>query len=415
MSKARLFSYGTLQRPEVQQALFGRLLDGAPAVLTGFSAGTIQLDDSPATELGGGGTYPILRRSHDPADRIEGMVYALSEADLHAADAYETDAYARILVSLEDGSTAFVYAHAEEWLDDLRVGEIRRFGRYEVDRDEVLAFARAYDPQPFHLSDEAAARTHFGRLAASGWHTCSMAMAMTVEEIDRTGFQSLGAGGIDELRWHKPVYPGDVLSMETEVLEVTPFALAPRYGQLSPAQRGAEPAWGARLLLYRGTDGAAAAGLSRARPRYTRRLSQAPAAPPNLGMPATWHPASIRSSPFPRPSRCAPNNARRSTAMQQARSSSSRAAPRRRGGSDAAAPRRRSSARSGHDPVHGCSKPARRRQCASPSRSSAARASCRTSQQSRRARSQADRLRRRPRPPRAVAGIPPAQAARPEA
>ena len=62
------------------------------------------------------------------------------------------------------------------YLDDIEVGMKRSFGRYEVTRDEVLEFARKYDPQPFHLSDEAAAETHFGRLAASGWHTCAMTM-----------------------------------------------------------------------------------------------------------------------------------------------------------------------------------------------------------------------------------------------
>ncbi len=69
----------------------------------------------------------------------------------------------------------------------------------------------ALRPQPFHLSDEAAAATHFGRLSASGWHTASMAMAMIVEHFRDTGFQSIGSPGVDELRWTKPVFPGDTL------------------------------------------------------------------------------------------------------------------------------------------------------------------------------------------------------------
>ncbi len=102
--------------------------------------------------------------------------------------------------------------------EDLVTGTVERFGRYAVTRDEVIAFAGKYDPHPFHLSDEAAAQTFFGRLSASGWHTCSMTMAMFVEHIHDTPHASHGGAGIDELRWLKPVYPGDVLTMETEIL-----------------------------------------------------------------------------------------------------------------------------------------------------------------------------------------------------
>lgn len=104
--------------------------------------------------------------------------------------------------------------------DDIEVGARKAFGRYEVDRDAVIDFAEKFDPQPFHLSDEAAARTHFKRLAASGWHTAAMMMAMTVESMSGAEPSAgLGAAGIDELRWLKPVYPGDVLRCESEVLE----------------------------------------------------------------------------------------------------------------------------------------------------------------------------------------------------
>ncbi|MBO9498432.1 MAG: MaoC family dehydratase [Novosphingobium sp.] len=105
------------------------------------------------------------------------------------------------------------------YYEDLEVGSIRRFGHYQVTREEVLDFARKYDAQPFHLSDEGAAATHFGRLAASGWHTCSMTMAMMVEHAAVEPRSSLGALGIDELRWLKPVYPGDVLSCEMALLD----------------------------------------------------------------------------------------------------------------------------------------------------------------------------------------------------
>lgn len=106
-----------------------------------------------------------------------------------------------------------------QYFEDLVVGSVARFGHYEVTRDEVVAFASAYDPQPFHLSDEAAAQTHFGRLSASGWHTCAMVMAMLVDNLKKNRQAGLGSPGVDELRWLKPVYPGDTLRVETEVLE----------------------------------------------------------------------------------------------------------------------------------------------------------------------------------------------------
>lgn len=105
--------------------------------------------------------------------------------------------------------------------EDMEVGMSDRFGPIHVEREEVLAFARRYDPQPFHLDDEAAARTHFGRLAASGWHTCSMMMAAMVarwQEVPGWQEQSLGAMGIDELRWRRPVFPGDTLRGTSELI-----------------------------------------------------------------------------------------------------------------------------------------------------------------------------------------------------
>ncbi len=120
------------------------------------------------------------------------------------------------------------------WFEDFKVGDRRRFGHYEVTRDEVLDFARRWDPQPFHLSDEGAAATHFGSLSASGWHTAAMTMAMVVAEQgkDDDGSGSLGAVGIDNLRWLKPVKPGDVLSVETEVIEARASASRPEMGSI---------------------------------------------------------------------------------------------------------------------------------------------------------------------------------------
>jgi acyl dehydratase len=116
------------------------------------------------------------------------------------------------------------------YFEDLEIGARSSFGRYEVTREEVLEFAAKYDPQPFHLDDEAAARTHFGRISASGWHTCAMTMRMLVDNITQNRQAGLGSPGQDELRWHRPVYPGDVLRVETELLEKTRSRSRPEMG-----------------------------------------------------------------------------------------------------------------------------------------------------------------------------------------
>ena len=129
---------------------------------------------------------------------------------------------------MSDGLTCF---------EDIEVGRKASFGRYEVTREEVIAFATRYDPQPFHLSDEAAAETHFGRLSASGWHTCAMTMQMMVKNLSATRQAGLGSPGLDELRWKKPVYPGDTLRCETEVLEKTRSRSRPEMGSFRSAMR----------------------------------------------------------------------------------------------------------------------------------------------------------------------------------
>jgi acyl dehydratase len=117
------------------------------------------------------------------------------------------------------------------YFEDLEVGRDAFFGSYEVTREEVLDFAGKYDPQPFHLSDEAAAKTHFGRLAASGWHTCAMTMAVIVQYLSKgEGQAGLGSPGVDELRWLKPVFPGDTLHIHGKVIEKTPSRSKPDLG-----------------------------------------------------------------------------------------------------------------------------------------------------------------------------------------
>jgi acyl dehydratase len=114
------------------------------------------------------------------------------------------------------------------YFEDLEVGEETYFGRYEVTREEVIEFARKYDPQPFHLSDEEAAKTYFGRLSASGWHTAAMAMSVIARHLEQQA--GLGSPGVDELRWLKPVYPGDTLHVRGTVLEKTPSRSKPDIG-----------------------------------------------------------------------------------------------------------------------------------------------------------------------------------------
>lgn len=106
-----------------------------------------------------------------------------------------------------------------KFYEDLIVGETRQYGSYQVDRQEVIDFASKYDPQAFHLDDEAAAQTYFGRLSASGWHTAAMMMRMNVDSWAEEQQAGLGSPGIDELKWLRPVYPGDTLRCETTLIE----------------------------------------------------------------------------------------------------------------------------------------------------------------------------------------------------
>jgi acyl dehydratase len=113
--------------------------------------------------------------------------------------------------------------------EDFAPGFVLQLGSVVVTREEVLAFAARFDPQPFHLDDEAAAGSLFGRLAASGWHTCAMAMRLMCDAYLNES-SSLGSPGIENLRWLKPVYPGDTLGGEMAVLEARPMNSKPHVG-----------------------------------------------------------------------------------------------------------------------------------------------------------------------------------------
>jgi len=99
---------------------------------------------------------------------------------------------------------------------------VREFGAYRVTREAVLAFAREFDPQPFHVDDPAAEASLNGRLPASGWHTCAIAMRMMCDAYLLES-ASLGSPGLEKLSWKKPVYPGD-MHVRLEVLESRPMA-----------------------------------------------------------------------------------------------------------------------------------------------------------------------------------------------
>lgn len=125
-----------------------------------------------------------------------------------------------------------------KFYEDIVIGQVSHSSRsYKVTREEVIEFASKYDPQPFHLDDEAAASTYFGRLSASGWHTGAMAMRLMVEGWkDQEPTAGLGSPGIDELRWVKPVYPGDELRVETEVIAKRRMKSRPDMGLMKSRQ-----------------------------------------------------------------------------------------------------------------------------------------------------------------------------------
>ena len=111
------------------------------------------------------------------------------------------------------------------FLDDLHVGQRFTAGPSKVTADDIIRFAREFDPQPFHLDGNAAAATPFKGLVASGWHTAALTMRMLVDGGMPLAAGVIGVGG--EIAWPRPVHPGDVLSVESEVLAITPSRSRP--------------------------------------------------------------------------------------------------------------------------------------------------------------------------------------------
>ena len=120
----------------------------------------------------------------------------------------------------------------DRYFDDYVEGTVHRFGAVKVEADEVIAFAKRYDPQAMHADPEAAKSTPFGGLIASGWHTAGLTMRLYVEHY-LTHVASLASPGLDELRWLKPVRPGDVLSVRVTVLKTVPSKSKPDRGAVT--------------------------------------------------------------------------------------------------------------------------------------------------------------------------------------
>jgi acyl dehydratase len=106
--------------------------------------------------------------------------------------------------------------------EDLQTGTVRELGSVTVTAEDIKEFAEQFDPQPFHVDELAGRRSIFGNLCASGWHTCALAMRLTVENFLNES-SSMGSPGLENLRWLKPVYPNDTLSLKYTITESRPL------------------------------------------------------------------------------------------------------------------------------------------------------------------------------------------------
>lgn len=119
------------------------------------------------------------------------------------------------------------------WFEDIEIGARRELGSYTFTADEIKRFAKQFDPQPFHLDEEAAKRSHFGALVASGWHTASVFMKLQSRMINETRMDVSKSGpspGYRNLRWLKPVFAGDTLTYSTEIVRKRELASRPQWG-----------------------------------------------------------------------------------------------------------------------------------------------------------------------------------------
>ncbi len=130
-----------------------------------------------------------------------------------------------------------------KFFEDIQVGDVFEVGRYTFTADNIKAFANRFDPQPFHVDEEAAARSHFGALVASGWHTALAWMRLMIDHRRRMDEAMLARGepvagigpalGFRELKWLKPVYVGDIIEYKSEVTELRLSNSRPRFGLMT--------------------------------------------------------------------------------------------------------------------------------------------------------------------------------------
>lgn len=119
--------------------------------------------------------------------------------------------------------------HPDLWWEDFKAGDIREMGSYTFTEAEIVAFARQFDPQPFHTDPHSAAHSFYGGLIASGWHTCAVGMRLMCDTyINRS--LSMGSPGVDNIRWLKPVRVGDTVTYWRHVLETRVSASRPNAG-----------------------------------------------------------------------------------------------------------------------------------------------------------------------------------------
>lgn len=162
----------------------------------------------------------------------------------------------------------FTHSIEDRYLEDYVPGAVHEFGSIAVEEAEIIAFAQRFDPQPFHTDPEAAKRSVFGGLIASGWFTSSLMMRLFVDHY-LSQVASLSSPGVDELRWLKPVRPGDVLSLRVTVMEVKRSRSKPDRGilrsyieVLNQRREVVMTMKALNLLSCRGNDGSAEIGLN---------------------------------------------------------------------------------------------------------------------------------------------------------
>jgi acyl dehydratase len=133
-----------------------------------------------------------------------------------------------------------------KYFEDIIIGTRIELGSYTFDAERIKAFARKYDPQAFHVDEEAAKKSHFGKLVASGWHTAAISMRLTVDGTRRANENQKGdiiksgpSPGVRDLKWHKPVFAGDTVSYATEIIELREMS---------------RPGWGLMVTKSTGTN-----------------------------------------------------------------------------------------------------------------------------------------------------------------